>query len=64
MIGWPTSEGDVITGGAVFDHPFAVGPVFPALIGLAFILDRRFRVFPFFGSAGVGMSFLLRTIVG
>ena len=48
----------------MFDDPFAVGPVVPALIGLAFILNRRFRVFCFFGSAGVGMAFLLRTIIG
>jgi uncharacterized membrane protein len=40
-----------MTGGAVFTDPFAVGAVVTALIALTFFLDRRFRVFSFFGTA-------------
>ena len=53
-----------MTGGAVFDDPFAVGAIVTALIGLGFFLDRRFRVFTFFGTAGVGMASHLRAING
>ncbi len=40
-----------MTEGVVFNDPFAVGAVVTALIALAFFLDRRFRVFSFFGTA-------------
>ena len=40
-----------MTGGAVFADPFAVGAVVTVLIALAFFLDRRFRLFSFFGTA-------------
>jgi uncharacterized membrane protein len=35
----------------LFTDPFAVGAVVTVLIALAFFLDRRFRVFSFFGTA-------------
>lgn len=40
-----------MTGDAVFTDPFAVGAVVTALIALTFFLDRRFRIFSFFGTA-------------
>jgi len=40
-----------LTGGALFTDPFAVGAVVTVLIALAFFLDRRFRIFSFFGTA-------------
>ena len=46
-------RGDV-TGGALFTDSFAVGAVgavVTVLIALAFFLDRRLRLFSFFGTA-------------
>jgi uncharacterized membrane protein len=40
-----------MTGGALFTDPFAVGAVVTVLIALAFFLDRRLRIFSFFGTA-------------
>ena len=40
-----------MTGGALFTDPFAVGAVVTVLIALAFFLDRRLRLFSFFGTA-------------
>ena len=40
-----------MTGEALFTDPFAVGAVVTVLIALAFFLDRRLRIFSFFGTA-------------
>jgi uncharacterized membrane protein len=40
-----------MTGDALLNDPFAVGAVVTVLIALAFFLDRRFRLFSFFGTA-------------
>ena len=48
--GFVEERGDV-TGGALFTDSFAVGAVVTVLIALAFFLDRRLRLFSFFGTA-------------
>jgi len=40
-----------MTGEALFTDPFSVGAVVTVLIALAFFLDRRLRIFSFFGTA-------------
>lgn len=40
-----------MAGPALFTDPFAVGAVVTAVIALAFWLNRRFRLFSFFGTA-------------
>ena len=40
-----------MTGEALFTDPFSVGAVVTVLITLAFFLDRRLRIFSFFGTA-------------